>query len=92
MHDNSFDLGDAVDYLSAQTCLTLCDPKNYSLTGFSVHEILQSRILEWIVISYSRGSSQPRVQPSSLLSPALAGRFFTTTPPGRPGYLKAGDQ
>ena len=67
MHDNSFDLGDAVDYLSAQTCLTLCDPKDYSLTGFSVHEILQSRILEWIVISYSRGSSQPRVQPSSLL-------------------------
>ena len=92
MHNGSFHLGDAVDHLSAQSCSTLCDPMDYSLPGFSVHEILQSRILEWIVISYSRGSSQSRVQLTSLVSPALAGRFFTTSPSGRPDYLKAGDQ
>ena len=36
-------------------------------------------MLEWVAISYSRGSSQPRVQPTSLTSPALAGRFLSTT-------------
>ena len=47
---------------SFQSCLTLCDPKDYSLPGFSVHGILQARILEWVAISTSRGSSQPRDQ------------------------------
>ena len=44
----------------AQSCLTLCDPMDCSLPGFSVHGILQARILEWVTISFSRGSSQPR--------------------------------
>ena len=39
---------------------TPCDPMDYSLPGSSVHEILQARILEWVVISFSRGSSRPR--------------------------------
>ena len=39
----------------AQSCLTLCDPVDCSLPGFSVHGILQARILEWIAISFSRG-------------------------------------
>ena len=39
----------------AQLCLTLCDPMDYT-----VHGILQDRILEWGAISFSRGSSQPR--------------------------------
>ena len=47
-------------YLVAQSCLTLCDPKDYSPPGSSVHGILQTRILEWVAISFSRGSSQPR--------------------------------
>ena len=38
----------------------LCDPVDCSLPGFSVHGILQARILEWVAISFSRGSSQPR--------------------------------
>ena len=38
----------------AQSCLTLCDPMNCNLLGFSVHGILQARILEWIAISFSR--------------------------------------
>ena len=39
----------------AQSCLTLCDP-----TDYTVHGILQARILEWVDIPFSRGSSQPR--------------------------------
>ena len=44
----------------AQSCLTLFDPRDYSPPGSSVHGILQARILEWVVISFSRGSSWPR--------------------------------
>ena len=40
---------------SLQSCLTLCDPLDYTL-----HGILQARILEWTAIPFSRGSSQPR--------------------------------
>ena len=46
----------------AQSCPTLCDPVDRNLLGFSVHGILQARILEWTAISFSRGSSQPRDQ------------------------------
>ena len=46
--------------LAAQLFPTLCDSMNYSLPGSSVHGILQARILEWVAISFSRGSSQPR--------------------------------
>ena len=63
---------------SLQSCLTLCDPMDYSPPGSSVHGILQARILEWGAISFSRGSSQPRDGTASLTSPALAGGFFTT--------------
>ena len=44
----------------AQSCPTLCDSVDCSLSGSSVHGILQARILEWVAISFSRGSSQPR--------------------------------
>ena len=43
-----------------QSCLTLCDPVDSSPPDSSVHGILQARILEWVAISFSRGSSQPR--------------------------------
>ena len=43
-----------------QSCLTLCDPKDCSLPGSSVHEILQARILEWVAIPFFRGSTWPR--------------------------------
>ena len=46
----------------AKSCLTLCDPMDCSLPGSSVHGIFQAIILEWVAISYSRGSSQPRNQ------------------------------
>ena len=41
----------------AQSCLTLCDPMDCSPPGSSVHGILQARILEWVFIPFSRGSS-----------------------------------
>ena len=46
----------------SQLCLTLCDSIDYSPPGFSAHGILQLRILEWVAISFSRGSSWPRDQ------------------------------
>ena len=46
----------------AQSCLTLCNPVDYNLPGSSVHGILQARVLEWVAISFSRGSSPPRDQ------------------------------
>ena len=49
--------------------------------GSSVHGISQARLLEWVAISFSRESSQAKDQTHS---PALAGRFFTTEPPGDP--------
>ena len=60
--------------LVAQLCPTLCDPMDCSLPGSSVRGILPARILEWIAISFSRGSSWPRNEtPVS----CTAGRFFT---------------
>ena len=43
-----------------QSGLTLCDPVDYSSPGSSVHGILQARILEWVAMPFSRGSSPPR--------------------------------
>ena len=53
-----------------QSCLILCDPMVYT-----VHGILQARILECVAFPFSRGSSQPRGQ--TQVSP-IAGRFFTS--------------
>ena len=64
---------------SLQLCPTLCDPMDHSPPGSSVHGILQARILQWVAMPSSRGSSNPGIKPSYLLSPALAGWFFTTS-------------
>ena len=63
---------------SLQSCPTLCDPMDSSLLGSSVHGILQARLVEWVAMPSSRGSSQPE-DPTSLLSSAWAGGFFTTS-------------
>ena len=57
----------------AQLCSTLCDPVDCSLPGSSIHGILQARILEWVAISFSRGSSRPRDQ---IQVSCIAGRRF----------------
>ena len=58
----------------AQSCLTLCDPMDCSLPGSSVHGIFQARILEWVTISLSKVSSQPRDQTQVT---CIAGSRFT---------------
>ena len=63
-----------VKVLVAQLCQTLCNPIDCSPLGVSVHGVLQARILEWVAISFSRGSSWPRdrTQVSCII-----GRIFT---------------
>ena len=60
-----------------QSCPTLCNSMDCSLPGFSVHGILQARILEWVTISFFRGSSRPRDR--NQVS-HIAGRHFSLWP------------
>ena len=57
-----------------QPCLTLCNPMDYRLPGFSVHGIFQARVLEWVAFSFSRLSSWPR---DRIQVSCTAGRLFT---------------
>ena len=63
--------------LSCFNCVQLCDPTDYTPPGSSVHEILQARILEWVAIRLPRDFPKPQIEPMSLMSPVLAGGFFT---------------
>ena len=67
--------------MNVQSCPTLCEPMDCNLPGASVHRIFQARILEWVAISSSGNLPNTGIEP---MSPALAGRFFTTEPPGKP--------
>ena len=67
------------EVLVAQSCPTLCYSMDCSPPGSSVHGILQARILEWVAITFSRGSSWPR---DWTQASCIAGRFFTSEPPG----------
>ena len=58
----------------SQSCPTLCDHMNCSLPHSSIHGIFQARVLEWVAISFSRGSSQPRDRTQVSL---IVGRCFT---------------
>ena len=61
-----------------QSCPTLCNLRDYT-----VHGILQARILKWVASSFSRGSFHPS-DPTQISS--LAGKFYTTEPPGKTHY------
>ena len=63
----------------AQSCPTLCDPMDYT-----VHGILQARILEWVAFPFSRGSSNPGIEPRS---PTLQADSLPAEPPGKPIYF-----
>ena len=63
-----------------QSCLILRNPVDCSPPGSSVHGIFQTRILEWVSISCSRGSSWPKDQTSVSWVSCMAGGFFTTMP------------
>ena len=69
--------------LVPQLCLTLCDPKDYSLPGSSVHVIFQARVLEWVAIPFSRVSvpPDPGIEPRS---PTLKEDPLLFEPPGKP--------
>ena len=69
---------------SLQSCPTLLDPMDCSPPGSSVHGILQARILECLPLPTPGDLPDPGIEPES---PELAGRFFTTKPPGKPKYL-----
>ena len=67
--------------LVAQSCLTLCNLVDGSLPGSSVHGILKARIVEWVAISFSRGSSQSRDRTQF---PALQADCLPSESPGKP--------
>ena len=72
----------------AQSCLTLCHPKDCSLPGSSVRGILQARVLEWVARPSSGGSSlQPGIEPESPVSPGLQADSLQLSHQGSPqGY------
>ena len=72
------------------SCLTLCNPMDYSPLGSSVHGILQARILEWVPFPSPGDLPDPGIEPSSLMSPALAGRFFSTSTTWEAQYYTQG--
>ena len=62
-----------------QSCPTLCNPMDCSPLGSSVHGTLQARILEWVAIPSSRGSSPPRDQTRVSYLPCVGRQVFTTS-------------
>ena len=80
-HLNSFYSANCCCCLVTQLYPTLYDPMGCSSPGSSIHGTSQTRILEWIAISFSRGSSQLRDR--TCISRTGSG-FFTTEPPGKP--------
>ena len=71
-------LGFIICVLAAQSCSALCNSMDCRPPGFSVHGILQARILECVAIPSSGDLPDPGMEPSSLMSPALAGGLLTT--------------
>ena len=70
-----------------QLCLTLCDLMDCSPPGSSVHGILQARILEWVSMPSSRGSSQPADQIWVSCLSCVTSKFFTNKPLEKPMYV-----
>ena len=97
--DSQTSLSSLLFCLAAQSCLTLCDPMNCCLPGSTVCGISQARILGWVASRLfcpwdqkycsrlpfpSPGDlPDPGIEPMSPVSPALAGGFLTTLPPGK---------
>ena len=74
--------------MKAQLCPTLCDLMDYRLPGFSVHGILQVRILDWVAVPFSRGSSQPSNQ--TRVSCTASGFFTSLATRDSPKITQAG--
>ena len=76
----SVSTGFCVCVLIAQSCLTLCDPMNCSPPDFSVHGILQARILEWVAIPFSGDLPDPGIEPTSLHCRQILHHWTTEKP------------
>ena len=74
----------ALCWVGVQSCLTLCDPMDCSPPGSWVHGILQARILEWVAMPSSRDPSDPGIEPTSPMSPALQADSSPLALPGKP--------
>ena len=81
-----------VCYVCAQLCLTIYDPVDHSLPGSSVHGMLQARILEWVAISFSGGSSPRRDGICLSCISCIGGGIFIIVPPGNLLSLLKGPQ
>ena len=68
----------------AQSCLTVCNPMDCSLPGFSVHGIFQARVLEWVSTSFSGDLPEPGIEPRSS---ALQADSLPSEPPGVLGKI-----
>ena len=78
------DKGPHSQVLVTQSCPTLCDPIDCSLPRYTIYGILQARVLEWVPIPFSRGSSWPR---DRTRSPTLQGDSFLSELPRKPKVL-----
>ena len=74
-------------HVHAQSCPTLYNPMNCSPPGSSVHGISQEEWGSGFPFPPLGDLPDPRIKPASLVSPALAGVFFTTGPPGKPIHI-----
>ena len=72
---------------SLQTCPTLCNAMGCSLPVYSVHVISQARILEWVAMPFSRGSSQPREGTHVFCISHITGRLFIAETQGKPNLV-----
>ena len=70
-----------VKVLVAQLCSILCDPMDWRMPGFSVHVILQARILEWVLFPSPGDLPNPGTEPRSLV---LQAHSLSFEPPGKP--------
>ena len=79
----------ACTWVVTQSCLTSCDPLDWNLPGSSVHGILQASIVEWVAMTNSKGSYQPRYL-TYISYVSFIGRWILLplVPPGKPHYWK----
>ena len=70
-----------------QSCPTFYDTMDHNPPGFSVHGILRQEFWSWLLCPPPRDLPNPGTEPASLTSPALAGRFFTTSAPWEAPFL-----
>ena len=71
----------------SQSFPTLCNPRKWCQPGSSVHRILPARILEWVAIFFSRGSSQPGDQTHISCISCIGRSVLYHEPPGKPPNL-----